>query len=72
MASLSEENYNPEELLFDTLDNLDIGFVKVSNDRTILNHNLTFNKIFGYVSEKNLIGTKFLDYWLNSEERNKF
>jgi len=69
---MSKENYSPEELLFDTLDNLDIGFVKVSNDGTILNHNLTFNKIFGYSLEKNLIGTKTLDYWLNSQERNKF
>ncbi|KKM71427.1 hypothetical protein LCGC14_1430660, partial [marine sediment metagenome] len=42
MASLSEENYNPEEYLLDTLNNLDIGFVKVSNDGIILNHNLTF------------------------------
>jgi len=72
LASLSEENYNPEEYLLDTLNNLDIGFVKVSNDGIILNHNLTFNKVFGYDPEKNLIGTKTLDYWLNSEERNKF
>ncbi len=72
MASLSKENYNPEEFLLDTLNNLDIGFVKVSDDGTILNHNLSFNKIFGYNPEKNLIGTKTYDYWLNSEERNKF
>ncbi len=72
MASLSKKNYNPEEYLLDTLDNLDIGFVKVSNDGIILNHNLNFNKIFGYDPQKNLIGTKTLDYWLNSEERNKF
>ena len=72
MASLSEENNNPEEYLLDTLNNLDIGFVKISNDGFILNHNLTFNKIFGYNPEESLIGTKILDYWLNSEERNKF
>ena len=72
MASLSEDNYNPEDYLLDTLNNLDIGFVKVSNDGIILTHNLTFNKIFGYNPKKNLIGTKTLDYWLNSEERNKF
>ena len=72
MASLSEENYNPEEYLLNTLNNLDIGFVKVSNDGTILNHNLTFNKIFGYNPEESLIGTKTLDYWLNPEESNKF
>ena len=72
MASLSEEKFNPEEYLLDTLDNLDIGFVKVSNNSTILNHNLTFNKIFGYDSEKILIGTQILDYWLNSEESNRF
>ena len=72
MASLSEENNNPEEYLLDTLNNLDIGFVKISNDGFILNHNLTFNKIFGYDPEESLIGTKILDYWLNSEERNKF
>ena len=64
------ENYNPEEYLLDTLNDLDIGFVKVSNDGAILNHNLTFNKIFGYDPEKNLIGTKTLDYWLNPEESN--
>ncbi len=72
MASLSEENYNPEEHLLDTLNDLDIGFVKISNDRTILTHNLTFNKIFGYNLEVNLVGTKILDYWLNPEEWNKF
>ena len=72
MASLSGENYNPEKYLLDTLNDLDIGFVKVSNDGVILNHNLTFNKIFGYNPEESLIGTKTLDYWLNSEESNKF
>ncbi|KKK41094.1 MAG: Signal transduction histidine kinase [Candidatus Lokiarchaeum sp. GC14_75] len=72
MASLSEENYNPEEYLLDTLDDLDIGFVKVGNDSIILNHNLTFNKIFGYNPEESLIDTKILDYWLSSEESNKF
>ena len=72
MAFLSKENYNPEEYLLDTLNDLDIGFVKVSNDGIILNHNLTFNKIFGYNPEKNLINTKILDYWLNSEEINSF
>ncbi|KKM45236.1 hypothetical protein LCGC14_1561070, partial [marine sediment metagenome] len=72
MASVSEENYNPEEYLLDTLNDLDIGYVKVSNDGIILNHNLTFNKIFGYNPEESLIGTKTLDYWLNSEESNKF
>ena len=72
MASISKENYNPEEYLLDTLDSLDIGFVKVSNDDTILNNNLTFNKILGYNPKKNLISTKILDYWLNPEERNKF
>ena len=72
MASLSVENYNPEEYLLDTLNDLDIGFVKVGNDDIILNHNLTFNKIFGYNLEASLIGTKILDYWLDSEERNKF
>ena len=72
MTSSSDENYNPEEHLFDTLNNLDIGFVKVSDGGIILNHNLTFNKIFGYSPEKNLIGTKILDYWLNPEESNKF
>ncbi len=72
MASLSKENYNPEESLLETLDNLDIGFVKVSNDGIILTHNLTFNKIFGYNLKADLISTKTLDYWLNSEERNKF
>ncbi len=71
MASISEENYNPEEYLLDTLNDLDIGFVKVSNNGIILTHNLTFNKIFGYDPEKNLNGTKILDYWLNSEEWNK-
>ena len=71
MASISNENHNYEEYLLDTLNDLDIGFVKVSDDGIILNHNLAFNKIFGY-PEKNLIGTKTLDYWLNSEERNKF
>ncbi len=72
MASLSEENYNPEEYLLDTLNDLDIGYVKVRNDGIILNHNLTFNKIFAYNPEANLINTKILDYWLNSEEKNKF
>jgi len=72
VAYTSEENYNPEDYLKDTLNKLDIGFVKVSNDDIILNHNLTFNKIFGYNHEKDLFGTKNLDYWLNSEERNKF
>ncbi|KKM89092.1 hypothetical protein LCGC14_1252130 [marine sediment metagenome] len=72
MASLSGENYNPEKYLLDTLNDLDIGFVKVSNDGVILNHNLTFNKIFGYNPEESLICTKTLDYWLNSEESNKF
>ncbi|KKM19701.1 hypothetical protein LCGC14_1652930, partial [marine sediment metagenome] len=72
MTSVSKENYNPEEYLLDTLNDLDIGFVKVSNDGTILNHNLAFNKIFGFNPEKDLNGTKILDYWLNSEERNKF
>ncbi len=72
MTSLSKEKYNPEDYLLDTLNNLDIGFVKVSDDGIILNHNLTFNKIFGYNPEKNLIDTKTLDYWLNSEEMNKF
>jgi len=72
MRSVSKENYNPEENLLDKLNDLDIGFVKVSNDGIILNHNLTFNKIFGYDLEKNLIDTKTLDYWLNPEERNKF
>ena len=72
MASINEENYNPEENLLDTLNNLDIGFVKVSDDDIILNHNLTFNKIFGYNLKANLIDTKILDYWLNPEERNKF
>ncbi|KKL83310.1 hypothetical protein LCGC14_1976020, partial [marine sediment metagenome] len=72
MTSVSKENYNPEEYLLDTLNDLDIGFVKVSNDGTILNHNLAFIKIFGFNPEKDLNGTKILDYWLNSEERNKF
>ena len=72
MASINKDNYNPEENLLATLNDLDIGFVKVSNDGTILNHNLTFNKIFSYNREENLIGTKILDYWLNFEERNKF
>ena len=72
MASLSKKKYNPEKFLFDTLNDLDIGFVKISNDGIILNHNLTFNKIFGYDPEENLIGTKTIDYWLNSKEKNKF
>ena len=72
MASTRKENYNPEEYLLNTLNDLDIGFVKVSNDGIILNHNLAFNKIFGFDPEINLIDTKVLDYWLNSEERNKF
>ncbi len=72
MASINKDNYNPEENLLATLNDLDIGFVKVSNDGTILNHNLTFNKIFSYNREENLIDTKILDYWLNFEERNKF
>ena len=55
-----------------TLKDLDIGYVKVSNVGTILNHNSTFNKIFGYNPKENIIGTKTLDYWLNSEDRNKF
>ncbi|KKN30556.1 hypothetical protein LCGC14_0832760, partial [marine sediment metagenome] len=42
MASISEENYNPEDYLLDTLNDLDIGFVKVSNDGIILSHNLIF------------------------------
>ncbi len=72
MASTSKENYKPEEFLLNTLNDLDIGFVKVSNDGIILNHNLAFNKNFGFDPETNLIDTKVLDYWLNSEERNKF
>ncbi len=72
MVSLSKENYNPEEFLLDTLNDLEIGFVKVSVDGIILNHNLTFNKIFGYNLKESLIDTKILDYWLNLEERNKF
>ncbi len=72
MAYFSKENYNLEEHLLDTFNNLDIGYLKVSNDGAILNHNRTFNKIFGYDPEKNLIGTKTLDYWLNPEESNKF
>ncbi len=72
MTVVSKDGYNPEEHLLNTLNDLDIGFVKVSNDGTILNHNFTFNKIFGFDPKKNLIGTKTLDYWLNSEERNKF
>jgi len=72
LASLSKEKYNSEEYLLTTLKDLDIGYVKVSNVGTILNHNSTFNKIFGYNPKENLIGTKTLDYWLNSEDRNKF
>ncbi len=72
MASLSKEKYNSEEYLLTTLKDLDIGYVKVSNVGTILNHNSTFNKIFGYNPKENLIGTKTLDYWLDSEDRNKF
>ncbi|KKL56203.1 hypothetical protein LCGC14_2247760, partial [marine sediment metagenome] len=72
MASINENNINPEKYLLDTLNNLDIGFVKVSNDGIILNHNLIFNQIFGYNPEKKLIGTKILDNWLNSEEENRF
>ncbi|KKK43591.1 MAG: Signal transduction histidine kinase [Candidatus Lokiarchaeum sp. GC14_75] len=72
MESLNKENYNPEEHLFNTLNNLDIGFVKVNNTGVILNHNLFFNKIFGYNPEKNLIGTKILDYWQNTDDRDNF
>ena len=72
MASLSKENNNPEEKLLFTLDDLDIGFVKVSENGIILNHNLTLNNIFGINLETNLVGTKFLDCWLNLEEQNKF
>ena len=72
LASLSEENYNSEELILKTLNNFAIGYVKVSNNSVILNHNLTYNKIFGFDPEKNLIGTKTYNYWLNSEERDKF
>jgi len=72
LASISKENYNHEEHLFNTLDSLDIAFVRISDEGIILTINRTFNKIFGYDPEKNLIGTKALDYWQNSEERNKF
>ena len=72
MESKSEENYNPEEYLLNTLNNLDIGFVKINNAGVILNHNLTYNKIFGYNPEKNLIGTKILDYWQNTDDRDNF
>ena len=72
MASLSKENLDPEEYLIESLNNLDIGFVKIDNNDIILNHNLSFNKIFGYNAEESLIGTKTIDSWLNSEEKGKF
>ncbi len=62
MTFMSKENYNPEDHLLNTLDDLDFRFVKISNDGTILNPHLTFNKIFGYNPKKDLIGTKLLDY----------
>ncbi len=41
MTSVSNENYNPEEVLLETLNDLDIGYVKVGIDGIILNHNFT-------------------------------
>ena len=60
------------ENLLNILTNLDIGYVKVDIDGIVMKHNLTFNKIFGYDSSTDLVGTKMLDYWLNPEESQKF
>lgn len=51
---------------------LDVGFLRISLDGTIIHHNPAFNKIFGISTSKNLVDTKFYDFWQNLEDHEEF
>ncbi|MFX1429074.1 MAG: PAS domain S-box protein [Promethearchaeota archaeon] len=54
------------------IENLDVGFFRVSLDDIILTHNRKYNEILGIDRSLNLIGEKMFNFWLNQHEREKF
>ncbi len=51
------------------VDNLDIGFYRVSMDGIYINHNPEHNRILGIDLAKDLKGKKTIDFWQNYEDR---
>ncbi len=62
----SEEKYRQ------MINNLDIGFYKVSIDGIFINHNPEHNRILGIDPAKSLKGTKTIDFWQNLEDRKNY
>ncbi|MFX1374419.1 MAG: PAS domain S-box protein [Promethearchaeota archaeon] len=54
------------------LENLDVGFFRVSLDGIILTHNRKYNEIFGIDPTKQLNGEKTFDFWVNQKDREEF
>lgn len=61
-----------EEKHREIIENLDVGFFRVSLDGTILTHNRKYNEILGINPAKRLDGEKTFDFWLNQHDREKF
>ncbi|MFX0024646.1 MAG: PAS domain S-box protein, partial [Candidatus Hermodarchaeota archaeon] len=54
------------------IDNLDVGFFRVSLDGTTLTHNQKYNEIFGIDPLKSLVGEMTFDFWQNQKDRENF
>ncbi len=62
----SEEKYR------NMINNLDIGFFKVSFDGIYLDHNPAHNRILGIDPFKNLTGSKSIYFWQNPKDRQNY
>ncbi len=62
----SKENYR------NMINDLDVGFFRVSLDGIVIKYNRRFNEILGIPPSKDLIGTKTFDFWQNKDDRDKF
>ena len=61
-----------EEKYMTMIRNLSEGFFNVSLDGTILNHNLAFNRVFGFAEDVDLSGKKTVDFFENPQDREKY
>ncbi|MHA1294557.1 MAG: PAS domain-containing protein, partial [Promethearchaeota archaeon] len=62
----SEEKYR------NMINNLDLGFFRISTDGKIIAHNPSLNKILGFKPEESLIGRYARDFWSNRQDLNDF
>ncbi len=72
LKSTEQKLEESEERYREMIDNLDVGFFRVSLDGTILIHNRKCNEIFGISPLERRIGEKTLNFWKNQEDREKY